>query len=114
MTSLFRTLFFWALALVTCIVAVANRHDVKVSLDPFNSASPAVVFDVRLFWVILAAVLVGIVLGGWSSWLAQAPLRQAVRDSDDKIRRLEREIEVAQKIIVKPAMPSTARSIAID
>jgi uncharacterized integral membrane protein len=102
MTSLVRTLFFWFLAIGTAVIAVANRTYVPLSFDPFNSLSPAIVFDVRQFWIILGAVLIGIVLGGWSSWLAQAPLRQALRENEDKIRRLEREIEVQQAIIVKP------------
>jgi uncharacterized integral membrane protein len=105
MQSLFRTLFFWAIAIATAVIAVANRSDVPLSFDPFNSAAPAIVLQVPLFWIILASALVGIVLGGWSSWLAQAPLRQTVRENEDKIRRLEREIEVAQKIIVQPALP---------
>jgi len=110
MMSLFRTLFFWTLAIATAVIAVANRATVGLSLDPFNSAAPAVVFELRLFWIILGAALIGIVLGGWSTWLAQAPLRQALRDSEDKIKRLEREIEVQQAIIVKP---STSRAMEL-
>jgi len=108
MISLIRTLFFWSLAVITAVIAVANRHYVSLSFDPFNSLSPAIAFEVRLFWLILIAALIGIVLGGWSSWLAQAPLRQALRENEDKIRRLEREIEVQQTIIVKP---STSRAM---
>jgi len=103
MTSLFRTLFFWTLAIGIAVIAVANRNTVTLSFDPFNSLSPAIAFEVRQFWIILTAGLIGILLGGWSSWLAQAPLRQALRDNEEKIRRLERENEVAQTIIVKPS-----------
>lgn len=103
MTSLFRTLFFWTLAIGVAVIAVANRNTVKLSFDPFNSLSPAIMFEVRQFWIILAAALIGILLGGWSSWLAQAPLRQALREAEEKIRRLARENEVAQTIIVKPS-----------
>jgi ABC-type dipeptide/oligopeptide/nickel transport system permease component len=103
MASLFRTLFFWTLAIATSVIAVANRGKVPLSFDPFNSAAPAILFQVPLFWIVLVSALVGLVLGGWSSWLAQAPLRQAQRENEDKIRRLEREIEVAQKIIIKPS-----------
>jgi uncharacterized integral membrane protein len=103
MASLFRTLFFWTLAIATAVIAVANRGVVPLSFDPFNAAAPAIVFGVPLFWIILGSALIGIVFGSWSSWLAQAPLRQAMRENEDKIRRLEREIEVAQKIIVKPS-----------
>jgi uncharacterized integral membrane protein len=113
MTSLFRTIFFWTLAIATAIVAVANRNDVPLSFDPFNSAAPAIVVEVRLFWIILGSALIGILLGGWSSWLGQAPLRQTVRENEEKIRRLEREIEVAQAIIVKPpAAPGRALELA--
>jgi hypothetical protein len=106
MTSLVRTLFFWALALAAIVVAVANRHQVSLSLDPFNAKAPAVAFNLPLFWVIMGAGLIGLVLGGWSTWLSQAPTRQALREAEEKIRRLERENEVAQKLIVKPT-PST-------
>ena len=103
MTSLFRTLFFWTLAIGASVIAVANRNYVSLSFDPFNSAAPAIMFEVRQFWIILTAGLIGIVIGCWSSWLAQAPLRQTLREAEEKIRRLERENEVAQTIIVKPS-----------
>lgn len=112
MASLFRTLFFWTLAVATAVIAVANRQAVPLSFDPFNAAAPAVVVQMPLFWIILGAALIGLILGGWSSWLAQAPLRQTVRENEDKIRRLEREIEVAQKIIVTPSMP-TGRALEL-
>lgn len=112
MQSLFRTLFFWTLAIVTSVIAVANRNDVPLSFDPFNAETPALVVDIRLFWVILGSALIGLVLGAWSSWLAQAPLRQTVRENEDKIRRLEREIEVAQKIIIKPPA-ATGRALEL-
>ena len=102
MISLFRMLFFWTLAIATAVIAVANRNDVPLSFDPFNAAAPAILFHVPLYLIILAAALIGILLGGWSTWLSQAHIRLALRESEDKIRRLEREVEVAQKIIVKP------------
>jgi uncharacterized integral membrane protein len=103
MKSLLRTLTFWSLAIAIAVIAVANRNTVALSFDPFSSQHPAVVVELRQFWIILGAGLIGIVLGGWSSWLAQAPLRQALRDNEEKLRRLEREVEVAQTIIVKPS-----------
>ena len=112
MSNLFRTLFFWSLAILTAVIAVANRTYVALSFDPFNTVSPAVTVELRQFWIILGAVFIGVVLGGWSSWLAQAHLRQALRENQDRIRRLEREVEVAQTLIVKPA-PRAARSLEI-
>ena len=103
MISLFRTFFFWTLALAVAAIAVANRKSTLLSFDPFSADQPAIALQLPLFWTTLSAALDGIVLGGWSSWLAQAPLRRTIRDQDDRIRRLEREIEAAQSIIAKPA-----------
>jgi len=103
MISLFRTFFFWTLALAVAAIAVANRKSTLLSFDPFSADEPAIALQLPLFWIILSAALVGIVLGGWSSWLAQAPLRRTIREQEDRIRRLEREIEAAQSIIAKPA-----------
>jgi hypothetical protein len=111
MTNLFRTLFFWTLAASTMIIAVANRHKVPFSADPFNSKAPALVIDLPLFWIIMGAALIGLVLGGWSTWLSQAPTRQALRDAEERIRRLERENEVAQKLIVKPTPAGRALQV---
>ena len=107
MTSLFRTCLFWTLAILVAALAVANRTPSRLSFDPFSPQSPAIAVDLPLFWIILASALVGLLLGGWSSWLAQAPLRRSLRESDERIRRLERELEAAQAIIVRPAETTT-------
>ena len=108
MISLFRTFFFWTLALAVAALAVANRETTLLSFDPFSAERPAFALELPLFWIILGSALVGIVLGGWSTWLAQAPLRRSVRDREERIRRLERELEAAQSIIVRPAAATTA------
>ncbi len=102
MTSLFRTCIFWTLALLASAIAIANRGPARLSLDPFSPDRPAIALDIPLFWIILGSALVGLLLGGWSSWLAQAPQRRTLRERDEQIRRLERELEAAQAIIVRP------------
>lgn len=108
MISLFRTFFFWTLALAVAALAVANREATLLSFDPFSAKQPAFALELPLFWIILGSALIGIVLGGWSTWLAQAPLRRSIRDREERIRRLERELEAAQSIIVRPAATTTA------
>lgn len=107
----FGALVFWPLAIAVIALAVANRQPVLLSFDPFNAAQPAVAFNVPLYAVVLGAALVGLVLGGWSSYLSQAPARRAARMTEQKVKKLEREIEVQQAIIVRP--PET-RDVAIN
>ena len=42
MTSLFRTFFFWTLALAVAAIAVANRKSTLLSFDPFSTDQPAI------------------------------------------------------------------------
>ncbi|MBC7102398.1 MAG: DUF1049 domain-containing protein [Parvibaculum sp.] len=57
-------------------LAVANRRPVLFSLDPFDTASPALGLEVPLFLVILVSVLAGILFGGLGAW-AQARRKAA-------------------------------------
>ena len=67
------------LALILVIFAVANRHWVTVSFDPFNSIDPSLAIDLPLFLVILLAVITGVVAGGVTTWLRQGRWRRAAR-----------------------------------
>ena len=59
MISLFRTFFFWTLALAVAAIAVANRKSTLLSFDPFSADQPAIALQLPLFWIILSAALVG-------------------------------------------------------
>jgi uncharacterized protein HemY len=65
------------LLLVT--LAVANRHDVRLALDPFNPEAPVVSLVLPFYVYLFAVMLVGIVLGGVAMWLSQARWRRSAR-----------------------------------
>ena len=67
------------LAVILVIFAVANRHWVTVSFDPFNSIDPSLAIDLPLFLVILLSVITGVVAGGVTTWLRQGRWRRAAR-----------------------------------
>src|SRR5258707_6072999 len=62
------------LGIVFIVFAVANRHLVTVSFDPFNSANPSVAVSLPLFVVIIAVAILGVAAGG-----AAIPVRQRRR-----------------------------------
>ena len=47
------------LGLIFVVFAVANRHFVTVSFDPFNSTDPSIAVTLPLFVVIIAVAIVG-------------------------------------------------------
>ena len=55
---------FVPLAIVFVAFAVANRHGVVVTLDPFDQAHPALAVAVPLFALLLGVAIAGVVLGG--------------------------------------------------
>jgi hypothetical protein len=46
------------------IIAVANRADIRLSLDPFSDTHPALVIELPLYVLLFGALLLGVILGG--------------------------------------------------
>jgi uncharacterized integral membrane protein len=63
-----RWLIFVPVALLAILIAVANRQPVTFSLDPFDPLKPAIGLTMPLALVIILAMFVGILIGGFSSW----------------------------------------------
>src|SRR5258705_4240309 len=74
------------LGLLFVVFAVANRHMVTVSLDPFNSADPSVGFTLPLFVVIIAVAIAGVAAGGSATWFRQRHWRRAARPHEADAR----------------------------
>jgi len=75
------------LGLIFIVFAVANRHLVTVSLDPFNSSDPSAGVTLPLFVVIIAVAIVGVVAGGCATWFRQRHWRRAARQHEADARR---------------------------
>lgn len=74
--KLLRWIVLPPVVILAMAIAVANRRPVLFSLDPFDTASPALGLEVPLFLVILVSVLAGILFGGLGAW-AQARRKAA-------------------------------------
>lgn len=79
MTRLLKNLVLLPIAIVLIALAVANRHEVTLSLDPFSRADPALTVTAPLFWILFAAVAFGVFIGGVASWAAQGKWRREAR-----------------------------------
>ncbi|HTV31911.1 MAG TPA: lipopolysaccharide assembly protein LapA domain-containing protein [Methylocella sp.] len=84
------------LAAVTILIlalAVANRHDVPIYLDPFDVVTPQtaqITFPLGL--IILLSVFVGVLLGSIATWLEQGKFRRAARRAKAEGNSLRAEI----------------------
>ena len=75
------------LGIIFIVFAVANRHFVTVSFDPFNSVNPAVAVSLPLFVVIIAVAILGVAAGGMATWFRQRRWRRAARQHEADARR---------------------------
>ncbi|MBM6579164.1 LapA family protein [Microvirga sp. BT689] len=116
MIRFLKALILLPVAILIVLLAVANRAPVTLSLDPFSQAAPEFAFQLPLFAVIFAAIMVGILIGGTASWLAQGRNRKTRRQLRRETRQLRYETErlkaQSPSTTTLPAtIPSQARSI---
>jgi uncharacterized integral membrane protein len=76
MRKFFTALVLIPLGLIFIVFAVANRHLVTVSFDPFNSSAPSIAVTLPLFVVIIAAAIAGVAAGGCATWFRQRHWRR--------------------------------------
>jgi uncharacterized integral membrane protein len=87
MRKFFTGLVLIPLGLVFIVFAVANRHWVTVSFDPFNSTDPSIAVTLPLFVVIIAVAILGVVAGGSATWFRQRHWRRAARQHEADARQ---------------------------
>ncbi len=97
------------LAILLVMFAVANRHAVTVSFDPFSGEAPAFALTGPLFVVLVLVLVGGVVVGGAATWLGQARHRRAARaarreaeDARAEAARLRTELDVATRAAAGP------------
>ncbi|BCP55906.1 hypothetical protein K32_45230 [Kaistia sp. 32K] len=114
MKKVLAIVIFVPIAIVAVALSVANRHDVALSLDPFNTTDPAVVVAMPLYALVFAAIAVGIVLGGVATWLGQARWRRQARRLKHEAKDMRRENAQYRAASTSPAtaLPAIRRDAA--
>ena len=92
MRKFFTGLVLIPLGAIFVVFAVANRHAVTVSFDPFNSVNPSVAVSLPLFVVIIAVAILGVAAGGSATWFRQRRWRRTARQHEADARRARAEI----------------------
>ncbi|MHC2338668.1 LapA family protein [Bradyrhizobium sp. USDA 4454] len=92
MRKFFTAVVVIPLGLIFIIFAVANRHWVTVSFDPFNSVTPTIAVTLPLFVVIIASAILGVIAGGIATWFRQGRWRRAARQHEADARQVRTEL----------------------
>jgi uncharacterized integral membrane protein len=67
------------ISILLVTLAVTNRHDVRLVLDPFRPDDPVLSLVLPLYVYLLGTLLIGIIIGGIATWMAQARWRRTAR-----------------------------------
>lgn len=93
MKTFFKWLLLLPLGALALVFAIANRHMVTVVFDPFGNDVQGLQLTAPLFIVLFLAVMVGVILGGVGSWLAQGKYRRLARTTRSDLTQLRGETE---------------------
>jgi uncharacterized integral membrane protein len=92
MRKFLNAVVFIPLGAILVVFAVANRHLVTVSFDPFNSQDPTLGFTLPLFVVIIAVAMLGVIAGSSATWFRQRRWRRAARQHEAAARDLRAQL----------------------
>ena len=98
-------LLWWIILLpviaIVATFAVANRAPVGINLDPLP-----LIFDIPLYAALMAAVLIGLLIGGSATWIAGGHWRRETRRLRKDKKSLESEIDGLRARLAAPVEPS--------
>jgi uncharacterized integral membrane protein len=86
-------LLAFPLAILLIALAVANRHGVRLVLDPFRPDEPVLSLVLPFYAYLFGLLLAGILIGGSAMWLTQARWRRTARRRAAEAQRWQAEAD---------------------
>lgn len=80
-------------ALILISLALANRHPVRLALNPFRPEDAVLAIQLPFYVYLLGALIAGVALGGLSTWFNQGRWRRDARNRTLEARRWQSETE---------------------
>jgi uncharacterized integral membrane protein len=112
MRKFFSTLVLIPLGLIFVVFAVANRHLVTVSFDPFNSSDPSIAVRLPLFVIIIAMAILGVIAGGIATWFRQRRWRRAARQHEADARAARAQLADLRAATARTSAPAPFPALA--
>lgn len=106
----------WVILVPLClgliVFALANRHVVAISFNPFATVDTVLApgYGVPLFVVLYVVLLVGVLLGGTATWFAQGHHRRGEKHWRREAHQLNGELEALRRSQGKPLAGTAAET----
>lgn len=102
------------LGIMLVAIAVSNRQPVDLILDPFRPETPALSIELPFYIYLLAALVVGVVLGGLATWMGQSRWRQTARSQGRRAARWQAEADRLTREQEASAPGTSGQTLAIS
>lgn len=102
------------LGIILVAIAVSNRQPVDLILDPFRPDTPALSIELPFYIYLLAALVVGVVLGGIATWMSQSRWRQTARSQGRRAARWQAEADRLTREREASAPAANGQTLAIS
>ncbi len=100
-------------------LAIANRHAVRLVLDPFRPEAPVLSIVLPFYGFLFGTLLIGVLLGGAATWLSQGRWRRTARirtgeakrwqvEADRLMRERDAEVSARAKALAAPEKRNAA------
>ena len=109
MKTFLKWLFLAPLGVLLLAFAIANREPVRVILDPLPG-DPEFMIAAPLFLVLFLAAGLGVLAGGFATWLAQGRHRRAARHARSDVDRRRNEADHLRAQLATRAGTALVRS----
>jgi uncharacterized membrane protein (DUF106 family) len=86
-TRILKLVIFIPVAIVLIVLSVANRHVVTLALNPFRPEDNLLSLSLPFFVFLFLALLIGVVIGSFATWLTQGRYRKRARDEAQEARK---------------------------
>lgn len=83
----------FALGALLVMLAVVNRHEARLVLDPFTPKAPVIYVDGQFFIFLFTMLIVGVLIGGIATWMTQGKWRRVARVRTQEAMRWKAEAE---------------------
>lgn len=80
-------------AVILVTLAIANRHNVQLVLDPFRPETPSLSLMLPFYAYLFAALVAGVILGGFATWITQRHWRRSARVRAHEVKRWHAEAD---------------------
>ena len=102
-------------AVVLVALAIANKHPVRLSVDPFRDLeTSAFSISAPFYAYLFAALTLGVILGGFSTWVGQGRWRKTARlKSQDSMRWQAEADRLARERDARVTGSGGAKSLAV-